>query len=301
DLQVLLRSTVRGHVQDNFGRPLENIIVRLVNRDPNLMKASVDARTNEDGDFLMPAVGPGTYRVRAFPGFSKDKEHEAATLSNPLTYDIEIMEGQDHILDPLIFGQGAITLIGRVHDQYGQPFQDLDVLVYRNVGERPTWSDAMARGKTNAHGVYEVGPFQPEPVQVQIAPMGYLPSNERNLLKRYIEPITLDLRGKVGTAHAPDAIGLRSEPFEIQGELVSQSGRLGRGIRVEVFTFETEKTDRLDIKPARDQKHVSFKWITETPYPQIELRIKQLGKVVRSESFLPHPNETITGLAYYLP
>jgi len=295
-LRVFLRTTVEGHVQDVDGAPLEGVQVRLQNIEAGLQMIAFDAESDEQGFFCMKSVGPGKYVVNTFTGRENKKEY---SLSRPIPYDLEIVEGQSLTLPPLVFGKGSLTLIGAVYDQYGKPFPGLDVIVYLKRGVRPNWGDTIACGSTNAKGMYKLGPFPAKSVLVQIAPVGYVPGHDDNLLKHYVEPIALELSGKTGLVRAPDAVAERSEPFEIKGELVSKSGDIPDDIEVEIV-HQNGKTEGLKLTREKQEGRCRFQWKVETPHPPVRLQIKNEDSLLYSELLVPR-HEIRSGMVFYVP
>src|SRR5690242_12788455 len=73
-------ATLTGTVEDQTGAILPNVAIAVMNTDRNTKYAT---KTNEAGNYVLPALDPGTYSVEAvFPGFKKSVREGIVLLVN---------------------------------------------------------------------------------------------------------------------------------------------------------------------------------------------------------------------------
>ncbi|HEX8325374.1 MAG TPA: carboxypeptidase-like regulatory domain-containing protein [Tepidisphaeraceae bacterium] len=149
-------SNVRGVVtQEKNGKPVENAVVRLMEKERDGKKLSeVDSiRTNSDGEFRFRKVEPGTYVVIAS---TKDRElRDRTTITvregrDPEALGFKIRAGRED--DDEVGATRAerarqyVNFVGQVVDKSGDPVRDAKVRLL--TGDNDADTDKMVTVET---------------------------------------------------------------------------------------------------------------------------------------------------------
>lgn len=294
-------ATVHGYVTTASGGPVPRAHVLVQSAEPGREGLSITALSDEAGYYSAACVLLGRYWMRV----EIDLASPLADLSVPLQQPFAIAAGAVVRRD-VVLGGGSVTVAGRVVDQDGRPFPDLEVLAYyaNTPGDglpRLTWTNRAGRTRTDANGDYTLEHLYPGRVQLQIAPNGYLPSTPvgENLLGIYVPVIALDLVSGSGIS-APTRTACRSRPFRISGAVrVDPAWSELSGIDpddVEVVVLAPSRFGggvvSVNVRVASDG---AFEWACETPQDPITVRarVREFDVAPVEIPVVPVPEETL--------
>ena len=122
---------VTGRVTNKQGAPLADVWVYLYSRDAQEDWSIVDSeRTNANGDYTIPGLSAGSYRVRFDPPFGSvymEKFHENTNDLASAT-DVAVSLGQTTTVNTILAEGGRIT--GKVLNRAGTPIAGVEVTAY---------------------------------------------------------------------------------------------------------------------------------------------------------------------------
>ena len=260
------------------GEPVANakVDVRSADRHSEAWRASVD----ENGDFVVKNLGPGTYNL--FLDYI-DKGPEGWTA--PARLGIEVSEGQTvSNMDLNLIRCGLIT--GRTSDKdTGEPLKG--VIIYFHDAARPESQLSQHSAEPDDTGVYR---FHAAPGRVLVtasAPQGYLDTGD---VRRYVdvvegESVTVDFQFSKGMEMVVRTLTEAGEPVPnvwVADELTTD--RLpngGRSNEKGEFTFRGLRTGQLLLLKAEHeglQLRGTAK-VEAQPGKPIEIQMEQYGQV----------------------
>ena len=260
------------------GEPVANakVDVRSADRQSEAWRASVD----ENGDFVVKNLGPGTYDL--FLDYI-DKGPEGWTA--PARLGIEVSEGQTvSNMDLNLIRCGLIT--GRTSDKdTGEPLKG--VIIYFHDVARPESQLSQHSAEPDETGVYR---FHAAPGRVLVtasAPQGYLDTGD---VRRYVdviegESVTVDFQFSKGMELVVRTLTEAGEPVPnvwVADELTTD--RLpngGRSNEKGEFTFRGLRSGQLLLLKAEhegSQLRGTAK-VEAQPAKPIEIRMEQYGQI----------------------
>lgn len=221
---------ISGTVLDADGKPRSGIVVQCYHRGGGGF-LGVEAKTDENGNFILGGLSNGTYEV-----VLKDLNGQEINLPSKITFSIPADTSLNIVLpsggqDPTPFGQGTLT--GLVTDKNGQPVGNAQVV----VTDRATSGTASIL-TTNPDGTFEVSlPTGEYTVEV------WKPFDNNT-----DQPIRVD-----DDAASSEGGSVTADSFTISGYALDEGGQPMEGITVYLYgedgqllatasLFETEET-----------------------------------------------------------
>ncbi len=297
-LTVNFRNVVSGYVFDSAGNPVEDVNVRFQNLQAGYQGVHFDDLTDSSGYYQFDAVHPGRYR----PEISMGRDHRLAAISRPFLVDVDIGPAPLQMA-PIILGVGPKTLTGRVVDQDGEPFPDLNVMVFvkeflpegaipYGMGAKLALVSTDVAGRWTATGIPSVR------VGIQVSPDGARPGRDDRLLARFVPQITLDLKRLPDAVDTGTQVAERSRPFRLSGRIeVTDPALQPSFVKVWIEALDGQLGDRRDDPPNLELLEVdhgdgTFSWRCETPFEAVVLTVTDRleTSIVRRE-VVPRPNE----------
>jgi hypothetical protein len=111
--------TIRGTVIDPQDKPVEGATVRLFNKEKKESKAQAAIVTDERGEFYLPQIPPGNYKITVSHDLYENDEKP----------DFHINQGEQSLVrpHPPIFTLGETALVGRIVNSTGQGLQGFKI------------------------------------------------------------------------------------------------------------------------------------------------------------------------------
>ena len=279
------------------GEPVANakVDVRNAHRHSEAWRASVD----ENGDFVVKNLGPGTYNL--FLDYI-DKGPEGWTA--PARLGIEVSEGQTvSNMDLNLIRCGLIT--GRTSDKdTGEPLRG--VIIYFHDAARPESQLSQHSAEPDETGVYR---FHAAPGRVLVmasAPPGYQDIGE---VRRYVdvtegESVTVDFKFSKGMELVARTLTEAGEPVPdawVAEELAMNNRIGGRSNERGEYTIRGLRPGQR-LRLTADQRELGLSGATEVevePGESIQIQMQRHGKVkvsgrVVDEKSEPMPSVSIS-------
>ncbi len=223
------------------GKPAPDIVVTLhLPERPMTVERILTARTDQEGNYLISQVPPGTYSVSpAAPAYVINAKNKGMTAQTAVVTGNEIIDG---INFDLVRG-GVIT--GKVTDTDGQPVIELPVTIYDSASESgEPFSMGNRNFRTDDRGVYRLFglPAGRYKLAVGYGEIGYNPTLGRNSYKQtfYPDPSDPSKPGVIEVSEGSEAsdidIKIRSvKTYSVSGRVIDgETGKPLEQIRLAI-------------------------------------------------------------------
>ncbi|MEZ6036214.1 MAG: carboxypeptidase-like regulatory domain-containing protein [Planctomycetota bacterium] len=291
ELRVFTTSSITGMVVDRAGLPMADLHVRAQCRKVGLTGYAVDAKTREDGVFLLDGVLPSVYTIEVHP--------VAGASALPLR--LEVAEATRHLLDPIVVG-GDASVTGKVKDQDGAPVVGVPVVAYPRDGASGAdeigfnLANVLATARTDADGNFRLEGLPGATLNVQIHPEGCLVEDGVRL-SRPIDVLTVDTR-RERQADLGVVTADVSRPFQLRIHIVAEEtltstiGDAASTVRERVFVVaEAEVGDETRWQPIW-WNGTCYPYRCETPSGPICVIVRRQGSADRMLRIEPKPLTT---------
>ena len=294
DLRVGLPAKASGRILDPLGIPVPKVLVRLTSLERHHGIQSEDSITNELGEFFMPEIFPGDYRLNIYvdPALVPAE----ADWSIPPPTDMTFAPGQSQNFGDLFLGRGDKTIVGWVVNQDGLPFAGLPILCYSNEPVEEgvpahRMGSALTRVTTDARGYFELKNVEAIAVKISCTP-DYSPGQALGAGKpaMWEYPIELDLSKGPNFIDIGELVVDESRPFTISGNLIFDTAWLQKpehskkDLRITISQVKGEELPegirRNPINQVRvpiDKKANTFSYKVETPMTAVRLTFSLKG------------------------
>ncbi|MDP7062251.1 MAG: carboxypeptidase-like regulatory domain-containing protein [Planctomycetota bacterium] len=222
DLQVSLPAKVSGRVLNPYGEPVSKVMVRLTRFDLPRGQMSEEDRSNFRGEFVIPKIYPGKYKVNIHP--DPEFAPPEAGWNPPAMQDITILPGQVHDFGDIYLGNGRKTVVGLVVNQDGLPFPGLPVQCNSNLpsddGLSTRYGQQITRVITDHEGRFELQHLDAIPISISITPDFY-PGQAMGAGKpaMWEDLVKVDLSAGADVVDVGELVVQESRPFTISGDL----------------------------------------------------------------------------------
>ena len=319
EVRVFRASSVTGRVLGSDGQPVAGVFVGLLSVRPDLVSKrlagpQVTGETNALGEFRADRVYPGLSRARVYIR----ADHPEAGTPRPYPQEFVVVEGSatDLIIE---LGAGPWTLGGVVVDQDGEPFPNLELLVYHHsehvavgLGQaRFSWNDAVVESATDGRGRFSIRGLETGSYGIQVGHRSYDPHAGigGSLLGGWPETVRVRVDGEVDALRVT---AYRTRPFTLRLVATETAPILAATVSTNLAWVppdhelsperrrEVEEARKLGIELEEDPDAVhllpdgdgGLVWRCETPHVPVRLRMT-LPTGVQEEVIHPLPGETV--------
>jgi RNA polymerase sigma-70 factor (ECF subfamily) len=272
ELMVYRPGAVRGTVRSVDGTTIANTPVRLRGFDTGFVNMVVDGTTDEHGDFEVDDVWPGNYEVVVY---GNGQGGRALTQSSFPIVGV-VSEGVHHV--DVWLGEGTAQVSGIVLDEFGAPFANLQVLVYRSGS---SWGDRIGLVTTDAAGRFTVAGIPPGSFSLTVGHGAFRVGTIReDHTARLVEPVLFEIERPGQSVQLDPIEAIRSAPFILRGQVnlsqLAEPGLRPGGLRVIArWSYVPQLSQDGGLREAAEPIDVandgSFSWWCETPHEDIQL------------------------------
>lgn len=244
-IELEMAAHVYGYIYGPDGAALRWAHARFGSMEPK--DTSVDSRLFDlENGFYEGYLYPGLWAAKAGLGVSRNAPDNSEALTwfthplremvKPIPVAMSLMPGESREVTFKIEG-GPCSLTGKLLDQEGEGFSDLDVFIYPehllipSIGEfRMGLGTALAKRVTGPDGSFNIAGLQPGSYMLQIEPEGYCPlgGSQHSIVGQVLQPMHIQIQaGENSFTHQIP----RAYPVEIYGQvIVNQSWATPRGV-----------------------------------------------------------------------
>ncbi|MEM1448444.1 MAG: carboxypeptidase-like regulatory domain-containing protein [Planctomycetota bacterium] len=256
DVTLPLASELRGRIFGADGLPGRGALVRAVSRVAGFERVNELVRVDEEGRFAFRLV-PGPYDLEVYAhGLDEttpstcvlriDAEEAAILVVDDVDFsrpeDIEERSRRAALQREREERSGAepgprftyVDVTGRVATSLGEPVEGLTVSCLDGAGR------LVGRATSDAMGAYAFAAVPAGSAKVEVGPSTSA-IETRPRLRRWTEPLELDLSGSVASIEAPDLVVEVERAFHVRGRVV-----------VDVATLEAFRAQLTARDPAMD-------------------------------------------------
>lgn len=263
DLELKPAARIFGRVSDLSGSPLPGTNVQLIDAESRLSAAMhLSARTDADGRYELPPVGPGAWTPRFRHERFKPREHDRALLVQTGTEEFEV----NAVLE--VGGRVA----GRVVDEQGSPLAGASIIFGNEGGGGVATSDVD--GRFAVYGLTEA------PASGSAALKGYgtayrrgVPANTTDVEFRLARGGTL--AGRVLTEPLPEHFTVALSRFDAE---------LGKPLRIHQKAFSASTSQGAfrveDLAPGIYWVEVESSGYEAAEQPQVTIAAGQTSAAV---------------------